>query len=222
MLPGISDYRRQLDFSSVSLLDAYPHLSGKQARALVRSARSYQEALWIADSDPRQAWLRLVTAVEAVAPLQRDDPPITRLRAVHPDMADRVAACGDPELIQWVTAQFADQAKSMAKFLFFLRKFGPPPPKRRPRGGDRQNWNFLPDQFKHIYDARSQDLHQGIPIPIQMCAPPFVSDSGIAQERSDLFTPSASKRPLCMHMFAYVVRGAVLSWWRSAAENAGN
>jgi hypothetical protein len=84
MLPGISDYTRYVDFSPVSLLDTYKRLSARQARALVRSARSYREAIWIADSDPRQAWLRLVTAVEAVAQLQPDDPPVTRLRAVYP------------------------------------------------------------------------------------------------------------------------------------------
>jgi len=51
------------------LLDIYPQLSDTQARALVRAARSYQDALWIADSDPRLAWLRLVTAIETVAQL---------------------------------------------------------------------------------------------------------------------------------------------------------
>jgi hypothetical protein len=55
-------------------------------------------------------------------------------------------------------------------------------------------------------------------MPMEMCMPPHVSDSGIAQERSSLYSAYASWRPLCMHIFAYIVRSAVLSWWRSAAE----
>ena len=218
LLPSISDRWQQVDFSPVSLLDAYPRLSPTQARALVRSARSYQEAIWIGDSDPRQAWLRLVTAIEAVAQLQPDDPPIMRLRAVHPDMADRIAALDDPELLKWVTDRLADQSRSTAKFLSFLGKYKPTPPRRRPRGDDRQNWSTLPEQFRDIYRARSKDLHQGIPIPGDMCRPPYVSDSGIAQERS--WATTTSNRPLCLHMFAYIVRHAVQSWWRSAAETA--
>jgi hypothetical protein len=43
----------------VPLLASYRDLSAGQAVALVRAARSYQEAIWIAESDARQAWLRL-------------------------------------------------------------------------------------------------------------------------------------------------------------------
>lgn len=45
MLPAMSSHAGWVDFSPVSLLDTYPRLSAKQARALVRSARSYQEAI---------------------------------------------------------------------------------------------------------------------------------------------------------------------------------
>lgn len=46
---------RDVDTSKVELLGTYANLSSAEARALVRSARAYQEALWIAESDPRQA-----------------------------------------------------------------------------------------------------------------------------------------------------------------------
>jgi hypothetical protein len=54
---------------AVPLLDRYPGLSAMQARALVRAARSYQEALWMADNDPRQGWLRLINAIEVASQL---------------------------------------------------------------------------------------------------------------------------------------------------------
>jgi hypothetical protein len=219
MLPTISDHARWVDFSPVSLLDSYSRLSAKQARTLVRSARSYQEAIWIADSDPRQAWLRLVTAVEALAQLQPDDPHVTRLRAVYPAMADRIAAYDDPELLEWVTVQFADQARSTAKFLSFLSQFKPSPPRFRPRYR-RQNWTTIGEQFRNIYRARSIDLHQGIPIPRDMCRPPLISSSGRADEISLILSPNSSKEFLTLHIFEYIVRHAVQSWWRSTAECA--
>lgn len=43
------------DASNVQLLGTYANFSSAEALALVRAARSYQEALWVADSDPRQA-----------------------------------------------------------------------------------------------------------------------------------------------------------------------
>lgn len=83
MLPYTT--QRPADLSSArSLLDIYPRISAKQARALVRSARSYQVALWIADSDPRLAWLRLVTAIESAAQLSTSGPAAQTLTSAPP------------------------------------------------------------------------------------------------------------------------------------------
>jgi len=154
MLPYTGDNGRTVDFSGISLMDSYPYMSGKQARALVRSARSYQEAIWIADSDPRQAWLRLVTAVEAIAQLQPDAPAGVRLHAVNPEMAERLSRAGDSVLLEWVTTQFADQAKSTAKFLSFLDRFSSRPPRRRPPERVRLDWGTVQGQLKNIYNYR--------------------------------------------------------------------
>jgi hypothetical protein len=48
-------------------LQRYFRLERGQANALVRAARSHQAALWAAEGDPRQAWLKLISAVEAAA-----------------------------------------------------------------------------------------------------------------------------------------------------------
>lgn len=88
--------RDSVDLStSRPLLLTYPTLSSAQAIALVRAARSYQEALWIAESDARQAWLRLVGAVEAATqewpigrrprrPMQRFIEFVSRFRPPRP------------------------------------------------------------------------------------------------------------------------------------------
>jgi hypothetical protein len=219
MLPYTGDGGHAVDFSGVKLLDSYPCMSAKQARALVRSARSYQEAIWIADSDPRQAWLRLVTAVEAVAQLQPDEPAAVRLQAVYPEIAERLSRCGDQELLEWVTKRFADQGKSTAKFLGFLKHFRPPVPRSRPRApSQRLNWHTLQDQLKDIYSARSKDLHQGVPFPRSMCETPYVSPAGVAWEIAYVRPDSPGKAPMHLHVFEYVVRSALQSWWRSFAD----
>jgi hypothetical protein len=217
MLPGMSDYDRDVDFSRLNLLDAYPHMSVSQARALVRAARSYQDAIWIADGDPRQAWLRLVAAVEIVAELQPSLPAQQRLRAVYPDMADQILGCGNPELVEWFTKKVADRERAQARFLAFLQKFGPPRPRRRPgTSSGKQDWRALDRQLRRIYQARSDDLHKGSPIPKAMCEAPYVSSRGIAPEVT--WSSSAEEPRLRLHVFEYIVRSALLSWWRSTGN----
>lgn len=219
MLPGMSDYDRDVDFSCLDVLDAYPNMSCTQARALVRSARSYQEAIWIADGDPRQAWLRLVTAVDAVADLQPKLPPEERLQAVYPEMADQILHCGDPQLQAWFIRKIADREGVQAKFLAFLKQFGPPRPKRRPRHpSEKQDWRALDQQLRNIYKARSDDLHNGSPIPRAMCEAPYVSSAGIAPEVTLPIRPDIEPARLRLHVFEYIVRHALLSWWRSAGS----
>jgi hypothetical protein len=220
ILPGMSDYGREVDFSCLRLLEDYPNMPVRQARALVRSARSYQESIWIADGDPRQAWLRLVTAVETVAELQPKLRPEERLRAVYPDMADQILHCGNPELAEWLTRKIADREGAQARFLAFLKKFGPPRPPRRPRdASEKQNWHVLDQQLRSIYQARSDDLHKGSPIPRSMCEAPYTSRAGIAPEVT--FSRSGEPARLRLHVFAYIVRHALLAWSRYAASASG-
>jgi hypothetical protein len=142
-----------VETSMVELLGTYANLSSEQARALVRSARAYQEALWIAESDPRQASLRLVSAVEAATQLVDSDAPApTRLKTAFPDIADRVIRMGDSELVEWITNKFPDQGRSTAKFVDFLLRFRPRPPRRRPWAtSDQVSWTRLRKQLNRIY-----------------------------------------------------------------------
>jgi len=213
----MSDGVRNLDVSRLGLLEDYSHMSVRQARALVRSARSYQEAIWIADTDPRQAWLRLVTAVETIAQLQPKAPEEERLREVYPDMAEQILSCGNPELVEWFTRKIADREAAQSRFLKFLKDFGPPRPPRRPKSAsEKQDWRQLHKQLRNIYQARSDDLHKGSPIPKEMCQAPYVSSRGIAAEVT--FSPSGGKARLRLHIFEYIVRYAILSWCHSVGN----
>jgi hypothetical protein len=65
ILPATADGANLED--ATPYLARYPDLPAERAVALVRAARTYQEGLWVAESDPRQAWLRFVSAVEPAA-----------------------------------------------------------------------------------------------------------------------------------------------------------
>jgi hypothetical protein len=141
--------------AAAAFLDIYPRLSPRQALGLVRAARSYQDALWIADSDPRLAWLRLVTATETVAQLCPKGRAEQTLSATHPEIAQRLSSTEDPELTRLVTEKLVQQSRVMARFLEFLKAYGPGPPRRRPAPRYRIRWNKLQDQLRAIYRHRS-------------------------------------------------------------------
>jgi hypothetical protein len=182
------------------LLLAYPSLSAAQASALVRAARSYQEALWIADTDPRQAWLRLVGAVEA---------------------AER-QWFSDQEQIGLTKKLKSIKRSSTKRFVNFVMSFKLRPPPRRPRSTDqRLNWSQMADHLEVIYNKRSRDLHNGIPFPVPMCQPPYRSArGGIASEIPD-FPPvtawTLADAPMLLHTFEYIVRNTLHAWWSTMA-----
>lgn len=200
--------------AATALLDIYPRLSPKQALGLVRAARSYQDALWIADSDPRLAWLRLVSAIEAVAQLPPKGQAEQTLTATHPEIAHRLSNA-DPELTLLVTRQLVQQGRVTAKFLGFLKAYGPRRPDRRPAPRYRVNWNALQDQLRVVYGYRSADLHSGIPIPWVMCEPPVLSPRGTAHELVWVPSDWQDMVPMHLHIFEFVVRKSLQAWWRS-------
>jgi hypothetical protein len=141
-LPPSEDRHRPIlpATDGANLDDATPYLAGypdqlaERAVALVRAARIYQEGLWIAESDPRQAWLRFVSAVEPAANhwVAREasgaDVPEDRLKATHRELADLLASKGEEHLRQ-VAAMLARIYGSTGNFRRFLLAFAPAPPR---------------------------------------------------------------------------------------------
>jgi hypothetical protein len=129
---------------AVPYLARYPSASQGKAVALVRAARLYEQALWIAESDPELSWLLLVTAIEAAA-LQREGP-IPRGRRWHVN-------------------------RPTTRFVNFIRDFAPPPPLPRPQHSPL-DWSMMSQHARTIYRWRSHALHDGIPFPRPMFEPP--------------------------------------------------
>jgi hypothetical protein len=65
MIAGVADAARLPD--AQELLESYPLLDAGDAVALVRAARQYVDGLWLADGDPRRAWIKLISALEVAA-----------------------------------------------------------------------------------------------------------------------------------------------------------
>jgi hypothetical protein len=203
----------KVDLRGMRLLDSYPYLTLKEARTLVKSARAYQEAIWIADGDPRQAWLRLITAVETVAqlvPSQLAAP--DRLKLAHPEIWNCIR--GDAKLEEMLTAKLVDQSRSTVKFLGFLESFQPKAPRRRPKRV-RLDWTDLSEQLRDIYRYRSKDLHEGVPFPQKLCEPYLVSPRETAPEIAAVLN---DKDQMSLQIFEYVVRGALQNWCHSTAK----
>jgi hypothetical protein len=221
MLPGITD--RVDPAGAQELLEKYPRLTLNNARALARASRLFAQALWIADDDPAQAWLRLVSAVESAAAQWKSEggTSLDRLQRADPELADLVRQAGA------VADELADRlvvtAKATAKFVDFLAAHLPAPPSKRPAYGV-VDWDDLQSGLRKIYDHRSRDLHAGTPFPGPLCVAPDADGDGVPTERVHSLGVagqggvwSEEDLPLHLHTFAHIAGGALRSWWHSLA-----
>ena len=149
--------------------------------ALIRSARLYQEAIRIGDTEPALAWLLLVSAVEAAADRWNRDTvsKVDRLRDAKPDLVELLEKeC--PSTLAIIADEFADSVGATRKFVTFTLRFLPPAPQVRPTEGFQIEWEHaaLRRMLRTIYGYRSKALHTGVPFPAPMCdAPIKVTDS---------------------------------------------
>jgi hypothetical protein len=212
---------------AVDLLRTYPSLPSRDAVALVRSAQQYVDGLWLADADPRLAWLKLIGALEAAAGRRddsREDSPIEQLKR-HKRQLYRQLKDGPPEALQAVAVEFARVFHPERKLRSFVRAFDPGPPAKRPAGiGWHFDWESLDQALGVIYNHRSRDLHDGIPFPWLLCAPPQIAEDGVPAECFPALGWSghggqwtSAELPMYLHTFAHAVGGALRGWWASLA-----
>lgn len=200
-------------------------LPPKDAVALVRSARLFQDGLWLSESDPALSWLLLVSAVETAAYQWREaqEEPEQKLRSSKPDLVAYLESVGGPELVLRIASEFVSIMGSTKKFVDFVLQFRPAPPEVRPHSIYQLAWDnrHLRDVMRQIYNYRSRALHGGIPFPAPMCMPPQdwistpipheiighnIGTVGAAWSKDDL--------PIYLHTFVYIVQGALINWWK--------
>jgi hypothetical protein len=231
-LPGIA---QSVSLNSL-LVDKYPSLNSDDAIALLRAARSYQGAVWNADDDPNFAWLQLVSAIETVASrwYQKSKgiklKPSQLLQSVNPTLlAKLIKACNDA-CVKVIAGELAPVMKAQHKYLSFLERFMPAPPMPRPLEWVALPWtdnDRLREAMKQVYHHRSKALHESIPFPPAMSAPPMSgtdagdSSSGWSERPGFKFfqqaggTWLADDLPILLSTFEYIVRSALQAWWQS-------
>lgn len=215
------------------LISSMTLLSPKNSMALVRAARLYENAVWVAESTPELSWLMFTSAVETAANRwkEAEEEPIERLRTSRPKLEILLKEKGDEEFVRQVAEQIAPYMGATKKFVDFLISYLPPPPSERPNEFVQLKWDkkSMKQSLSKIYGYRSRALHGGIPFPSPMSAAPLtVGDSDIPSEIPlGLATQARGGRwaakdlPMLLHTFEYIVRHALLNWWKSIVSGCG-
>lgn len=108
ILPRLLGQRRLGD---LALFMTIPSIEPSESVALARAARNYQNAVWIAESEPELSWLFMVSAVEAAANHWRParEPALERLKASTPELVELLRKQGGDDLVQQVADLLADK-----------------------------------------------------------------------------------------------------------------
>jgi hypothetical protein len=221
------------NLTDLLVLQDFPARAVGDTNALVKAARLYQQAVWIADADPALAWLLLVSAVESIAVRWAGD------RGIHASeilemWAPKVVAIlvenSRPDLVNPISDALARYMQATRKFTDFLTTFAPSAPDLRP--AEFLQFSFTPQNIRKaaqiIYGHRSESLHNGTAFPLPMCRPPLRHTFEDRQDVAFQEIPqgiathahgavwSSKSTPMLLHTFAYIARKAIISWWNSA------
>jgi len=231
--PIIPWLKRTLQLSEMSsLLHDFPKLEARTATALVTSARQFQKACWLSDTDPNTSWLLFISSLETAA--QHLDAEsglsIDKLDAVYPKLTKILRANLKSEELDLVAKELRKITGATAKFVKFCSTYCAPPPDKRPSHSrisyERKEMDVA---LKKIYSHRSSALHGGISFPRPICCPP--SREGGEQETPDE-RPSGlgfgtsnnswlpAECPMYLHTFAHIARQTLLLWWQDAATKS--
>jgi hypothetical protein len=230
VLPLASGTVSLVDVQRTNLLMS---LTTTQATALIKAARLYQDALWLAESEPSLGWLMMVSALEVAANQWRseDGESSERLSQSHPEMAARLEGIGGAELLDFVASQIVPTLGATKKFVEFTLEYLPPPPDARPMESARISWGrtAMRKTLSRVYGYRSLALHGGTPFPAPMCERAFRSDGvdgviayvekgtlGLAAHSTG-GTWLAEDLPISLHTFNYIVRNTLIRWWEGMA-----
>ncbi len=208
----------QRDLTLLQSLKRLRLMADDDAISFMKAARLYQQAVWIADSNPELCWILLVSAIEAAASktgFQSDD--VMDLEASYPKISAILLDDQKPTVAKELSGLFGATRKSVN----FLTTFSPAPPTIRPEVGvfDFDGANIRPCA-RTIYGHRSKALHAGIPFPSPMCHAPSSVLPGKAPEEVPMGLAAYSKGatwmkedfPCHLHTFEHLVRGALLNW----------
>lgn len=217
----------------LEILKSIPLINSDRYIHIIRACKSYQDALWVAESEPNLAWLMFVSALETAANdiYSIDASPNERLRDSKPEIATLLEQHGGDELVNQVADLIAHTFGATKKFIDFTMRFMPNEPEQRPdQDWLRVNWtkSGLKKVLDKVYEYRSRSLHGGIPFPAPMFEPPFHISTGSHASEVPLTglashslggTWMPKDTPINLHCFHFITRGVLLKWWQSIINN---
>lgn len=199
-----------------------PSLSAEEAIAVIRAARLYQDALWIAESEPALSWLMFVSAIETAANVWHtgEDTPVSKLAASKPDLYRMLEDTGVDGLSESVANEIIHSLGATSKFTKFVLEFLPAPPEKRPVDWAQISWSRtqMKTALGKIYGYRSDALHGGIPFPAPMCIGGMIHGDCMAEKPTGLAVSTlgcvwrAEDTPMLLHIFEYITRGVLTKW----------
>ena len=146
----------------LKILESIPQIDPDRYVNLIRACRSYQNALWIVESEPNLAWLLFVSALETAANdvYETDASPDERLRASKSELATYLEEYGDAEHVRKVAEFIAPTLGATKKFIDFTMHFMPDEPSYRPEEWLQVKWTKtgLKKVLNKVYDYRSRSL----------------------------------------------------------------
>lgn len=211
-------------------------ISPENIVALIRAAKLYQDALWIAESEPALSWLMFVSALETAANQWRKekDNHIERFKNFKEGrLFELLTKYCDQEIINNVASLIADSLGSTKKFIDFVIEFLPGPPAKRPPPDARMDWSkqTMKKILDKIYQYRSDALHEGTPFPDPMCSRPTWESPWEAPAEKYIggvlnLTMDDKEKiwfnkkfPILLNTFEYITRGTLIKWWKSISTN---
>ncbi|MFH9351286.1 hypothetical protein [Kitasatospora sp. NPDC017646] len=230
ILPGLAG--STADFGSLQpYLESLPHLAPDHTVQLVRAARQYADALWMAEGAPELAWLMLVSAVEVAATAHQaatEDYALLVKKSFPISAEALIATGGETLLAKAADAEFYKLVGATGRFLAFAKKFLPNPPDERTTDQAGQlPWSKtkMSAALEAVYKLRSARLHAGTAFPWPLLIPPPAAGDGLPAEvfTQDTYgsgdtTWPAAELPMTLAVFAHLVRGMLLRWWDTLAE----
>jgi hypothetical protein len=184
--PVLPDIARTINLTEAcELLVRFPAAGPKKAVALVRAARLYEQAVWIAEIDPELSWLLLVSAIEsAAAHAFPQDGPRRRFVRFVDTFRPRPPSPRHPfDRLDW--SQMAGHAEQIYRWRSAALHEG------------------IPFPYAMCIPPR-RDTPTG---------PPPETPGGLGHA-SGATVWKAADIPLLLWTFTYIAQGALCRWWR--------
>jgi hypothetical protein len=204
----------------------FPELSPGTGKAIVHAAVLYQDAVWLAESEPEFSWLLFVSAIETAAQHwhAESESPLERFREskIGPDLENLLKQAGCEELVPQIANILVDYIGVTKKFINFILKFMPRPPEKRPPEYAQHSWEWkdMKESMRVIYNLRSRALHGGVPFPSLMCDYPGWLDNALEERPyGPILALTTEDAPMFLHLFEYIVRNALHSAASRRSQN---